>query len=613
MSGLFAYLGKKRALPVIMQGLRLMKDFSYDSCGMILKSSEKFYTKKIIGSIYDIEKQVIDYSGEELTGAVHLRWATHGEVTEKNIHPFLSCDNKIAVLHKGIVTNYKVLRQQLISEGHVFNSDTDSEVLVHLIEKNYSGDLSAAVRKALLNIEGTYGLVVYYLDGQVEMVVANAGMDMLLGIGDKEYWVALDENILYPFTDKVVFLNDGEMAKINQDGFVGSLIAGGNINVVKKPIEKIDQSKSDFGQRFTDIEREILEQPDVVRNSLAGRIDEKKFTAHFGGLDEYKEILRTTSRIVFVGSGSSYYAALMAREFIEDYAAIAVSVYSSLEFRYKRFVLPSEKTVLFVISQSGSTEDTVAALREAKQLGITVFGITNTVGSVIARESNSGIFLHSGPTFGMPIQSFMSQISALVLLTVHLGRLRGLSPVSGMEILNALNAVPVLLKTIIESSYLYKNIVKKYLNYKKYYIFGSKYAYPVALEGSLLLSSITGMTVSGANVAELEYGLLEQIGKDSLVLFLLPRDSLYERNIGVLKTVKSRGAKVIVITFEGEENLSSLADEVVMLPKSKDILTPLLMLMALQMWIYYLVKEKIVLAKEEKINNNIYSEYDYFA
>lgn len=570
---------------MLMQALKLMGEYRYDSCGLLLKKPDHFFIQRVVGTISDLDRKMLEYLGNETIGAAHMRWATHGDAVEKNVHPIFDCRGKIAVMHKGAIDNYRDLLHTLETEGHIMATDTDTEIISHLIEKYYDGNLASATRKALMHVQGTYGLIVFCQDEREEMVVANAGMEMMLGIGDKEFLVSTSKDVLYPFTDKVVYINDGEMMKITHNNFVSSLIAGGNINVVNKQVEKIKVVADNIGEYFDRLEKEISEQPEIVKNIIAGRFDEQKATIHFGGLLKYQDFLRQVTRLVFIGSGSSYYASLMARELIEDYAAIAVSVYSGLEFRYKRFVLPNEKTALFVLSQSGDTEDTVAAMREAMQLGVTVFGMTNTVGSPVAKESNSGIFLHSGPAFGVSsIRNFMSQMIALIMLAVFLGRLKGLSPASGHEIMQALKQLPEKFKNILDNSYVLKNIVKKYISATNCLVIGSRYGYPIAKEISLLLNGISNMPTEALSASELKYRQWRKINEKYVVLYMLPKDAYYESNLSMLKVICEQKAKVIVLTEQGENELNGLASDIIYLPHEKEIMMPLMMLFSLQLW-----------------------------
>jgi len=591
MSGLLGYLGNKRALPVLIQGLKLMRDYHYDSSGIILKRPPDFFVRKKTGSWEELEREIMNYDGDEMCGGVHLRWATHGEISPNNAHPIFSSDGKVAVLHKGLIANFDQLKAKLITEGVNFSTQTDTEAVSNLIAKYYQGDLSSAVRQALMEVDGIYAMIVFYGDEKKEMVVANNGAGLMMGIGRDEYWVTMDKKTIYPFTDKVVYLNDAEMVKISDEGFVSSVIGGGAINVITKNIETIRYNDSDMDEYFDQIESEIFSQPEMVKQIMAGRIDEQKVTAHFGGLGDSIETMRQVSRLIFTGSGSSFYSAMIARELIEDYVAVAVSVYSGLEMRMKRFVLSHDKTALFAISQSGQTPDTVAAMREAMQLGMQVFGITNTVGSPVARETKSGIFLHSGPTLGMPsMRSFMSQLVVLVLLTLYIGRLKGLSPASGRQIINALKRLPEDLNSILARSLSMKNMVKNYANAGKFWLVGVKYGYPLALETALILGKLGQVMAEGTNLAELEYGLIDQIKEGHVVVFLMTSDSVVEGSIELMRRIKQKGAKLIIFAEEKDLRLDGLVDELVYLPVVKDIVRPVVTLMCLQLWVYYLVK-----------------------
>jgi len=606
MSGLLGYFGQRRALPILIQGLKHMRDYNYDSSGLLLKSENNFFIKKRVGSWLDLEKEVMNHEGNEQCGAVHLRWATHGSVKTDNTHPILSHDGQVAVLHKGVVSNHEELKRQLMAEGISFKTDTDTEVISNLIAKHYEGDLQTAVRHALVEVDGIYAIIVFYQDGRREMIAANNGAGLILGLGKDEYWLSLNKKTIYPFTDKVVYINDSEMVKINEGGYVSSIVDGGSINVLTKNVETIEHNDSDMDQYFEQIENEIFSQPEMVNKIMAGRIDERKMTAHFGGLEDSIEFLRHVTRLIFVGSGSSFYSAMIARELIEDYLAVAVSVYSGLEMRSKRFVLSHEKTAFFAISQSGQTPDTVAAMREAQQLGMYVYGITNTVGSPVARETKSGIFLHSGPTLGMPsMRSFMSQLVVLVLLTLYIGRMKGLSPASGRQIINSLDDLHDNLKNILSRSLQIKNMVKKYYDCNKYWIVGVKYGYPLALETALILGKLGKVMAEGVNMAELEYGIIDQIKESHTVVFLMTSDSIADGSINLIRRIKKTGAKVMVFAEEKDIRLDDMIDELVYLPSVKDIVMPVVTLMSLQLWVFYLVKE-IVARNHKKVDPMMY-------
>ncbi len=615
MSGLFGYFGKRRALPTLLQGIKLMQEHKYDSCGCIMKGSRGFYVKKRLGSVRELEKELIGYSGEESVGVVHLRWATHGSVEEKNIHPFFDCNGKIAIMHKGIVENHKDIRKNLIDEGHVFKSNTDSEVIVHLIEKYYEGDLHQALRKTLMVIRGTYALVVFYNDEKSEILIANSGMGLALGVGQGEYWFTTDTNLVQPFTDKVVFLNDGEMMILNEEGFVGSMVTGGDINVVSKVVEQIDAS-NDVDFQLQNVEKEIYEHPEMIENTLAGRIDRQQLTAHFGGLIERKDFFRNVDELTFVGSGSSYFAAKMAKKMIEDYLAVKVNCYSGLEMRNKKFLMTSGNSVVFAISQSGETEDTIAAVREAKLLGLRVYGITNSVGSQLAKETTSGIYLHSGPVLGSPsMRSFMSQLVAIVMLTLFLGRLKGLSPASGKDIIRSLDQLPFNLKNIMSNAFSYETIAKKYRYANDFVLVGFKYCHVIGEEMSLFMQNISGMEAANIGLNFLKYGGKNHLNERHVVLYMLPLDSVYEDNVEMIKQLHGKNVKVIVFTQEGAQGLDGIADDVILLPKTKEIVMPLTMLMALQLFILNIHKEKNQNGKgfglEDIHESGVYDDFGY--
>lgn len=602
MSGIFGYVGKRRALPTILQGMKSFKEFNYDSCGLFLKNERGFYIKKNLGNIEDLEREVMGYGGDQIIGVTHLRWATHGKVEIKNTHPLLDCTGKVILMHKGIIENYRQLKKELLAEGHVFTSETDSEVLVHLIEKFYEGDLVQAVRKTLGLIYGTYALVVGYNDGKNELVLANKGMGMVIGVGEGEYWITDEKSLLRPFTDRVVIINDEEVVHLAGDGFLSSAVGGGEINVVPKTIEVVDYNLGD-DVHIKNIETEIWEHPEMVENTLAGRIDQQQLTAHFGGLSTSRDELRKVNSLTFVGSGGSFFTALMAKKLIEDYVAINVNSYTGLEMRNKKYLMTTENSVLFAISQSGETEDTIAAVREAKQLGLTVFGITNTVSSTLAKETPSGIYLHAGPVV-TKMRSFMSQMLIIILLTLFFGRLKGLSPTTGKEIIRALEGLPVKMRSILNNAYYIESVAKKYRYENDFVMVGFKYYHVVAQECVLRMQDMTGVEVVSYDLDFLKYGGIKHMLKQHVILYFLPVDAVYEDNLKMLKILKSKNTKIIVFTQEGAVGLEGLADDMIVLPKVKEIVMPTMMLMAMQMFSMYLRREKMNLSKGMNIEND---------
>lgn len=597
MSGLFGYLGHRKCLPILGQALKLMYDFAYDSGGVLLKKEDNFYVKKILGSQDELERGISSYEGSESIGGVHLRWATHGQVSQNNVHPIFSCDGKVAVMHKGLISNFRQLKDLLIKEGHEFKTETDSEVIAHLVEKYYDGDLPTAVRRALLEVDGTYGLLVFYMDKKKEMVAANAGMGMMIGVGSNEYWVSMNKSVMYPFTDKVVYLNDGEMAHITPEGFMTSVIAGGSINVVNKYVETLKQSTAGIDEYFSRIEKEIFEQPEMVSNIIAGRLNYHRASTHFGGLGGYIDLFRRIKRLVFIGSGSSYYAALMAKELVENTIPISVSSYSAGEFIDKKFaLLDIDHTAVFVISQSGGTSDTIAALNELNQMGVPTFGITNTVGSKVAKQTVAGIFLHSGPTLGMPsTKSFLSQLIAIIMLNVYLGRMHGLTPGVATDTLRELENLPNNIKKVIGSSYVFKQLVKRYVDYSDYLIVGSKYCYPTAKEAALLMSEMSDVRADCVDYGELKHGMINRINQNTIVLFMLSGSGYtYNSGLKLLAELKNRRAKVIGFLSKSDSwrDIEDLFDETVVVSEAHNSIKPILFLVAIQLWAFYLGKEK---------------------
>lgn len=590
MCGIIGYLGKKKALPILLDGLKRLEYRGYDSAGLsvasLINNKNKITTLKSVGKIEVLAGLANQKSLEGNLGIAHTRWATHGEVTEKNTHPHFDCSKNIFLVHNGIIENYRELKEKLIKEGHKFISKTDTEVLAHLIEKFFKNNLEEAVIKTLKLIKGTYGLAIIVRDDPQKIVVARNSSPLLIGVADKEYFVASDASAILPHTQKVVYLNDNEIAiitpggvdfiNLNQDKLVKK------IEVLERDIKK--NHKSGYPNFML---KEIHEQPESLENSIAGRLIIKEGLAKLGGLEEVIERLRGIRKLIIVGCGTAYLAGLIGRYMLEEYAGIPTEIEYASEFRYRKSIL-DKKTALLCISQSGETADTLAALKEAKRKGILTLGIINVVGSSIARETDAGVYNHIGPEIGVAsTKAFTSQLIILALLTLFLGRQREMSLVMGQRIAKEIKNLPIMVKKILEQSKAIKKLAKKYYRYENFLYLGRKYNYPVAMEGALKLKEISYIHAEGYGAGEMKHGPIALIDENFPVLGIAPSDSVYEKMISNLEEIKARRGPILAIATEKNNKIQKITKDIIYIPKTLEMLTPILSVVPLQFFAYY--------------------------
>lgn len=512
---------------------------------------------------------------------LHTRWATHGGVTESNAHPHCDCKNNIYLVHNGIVENYQELKEELTKEGHKFISQTDTEVIAHLIEKFFSGNLEEAVRKAVNLIKGTYGIAVISKDDPKKIVAARFGSPLLLGLGNEEYIIASDPSAVIAHTNKVIFLDDGEIVTITPEKFF--------ILKEKKP-EEIDWQLEDAqkGGYAHFMLKEIMEQPESIQNSLRGRLILPEGKAKLGGFKSVENKLRDIERINIVACGTAYYAGLVGEYMLEEYAGIPTEVDLASEFRYRKPVL-NKKTAVLAISQSGETADTLGAIKEAKEKGVMTLGIVNTVGSTITRETEAGIYNHAGPEIGVAsTKALTSQMTILVLLTLLLGRQRQLSLVMGQRIVKELAAIPELVKKVLGQSSQIKAVAEKYKDFNNFLYLGRKYNYPIALEGALKLKEISYIHAEGYGAGEMKHGPIALIDENFPSVVIVPSDSVYEKMVSNIQEIRARNGKIIAIATEGNEDIKKLVDDVIYIPKTLEMLTPILAVIPLQLFAYHM-------------------------
>ena len=600
MCGIIGYVGKKSASPILLEGLRRLEYRGYDSAGVAVLDKPGLVVRKKLGKIDEGIARLL--KAEPVTGNLgiaHTRWATHGVPSDKNSHPHLDASGKIAVVHNGVIENYDTLKQKLIAAGHKFKSDTDTEVLAHLIgeyyQQNKSGkrkaesgnELTQAVCDALREVIGTYGLAVICTDFPNTIVGARRGSPLIIGIGKDENFLASDANAIVAHTKKVVYLNDYDVATITPERFDVQNLGTETANV---QISKLEFSQEDAarGKHAHFMLKEIYEQPQTVLNALRGRLDFEGATAKFGGLNMTAAELRNIDRIIIAASGTSWHAALVGEYLIEELAQIPVEVEFAHEFCYRN--CPLEKnTVLLVLSQSGETADTLAALREAKRRGHKALAIVNVVGSTIARESDGGIYMHAGPEIGVAsTKAFVSTITILTLLAVHLGRLRNLSAKRALDVLHGLEALPKQIEKILSQNDALKKVAKKYAKAEDFFFLGRGYTFPIALEGALKLKEISYIHAEGYSAAEMKHGPIALIDDQTPTVFLVPQDAMYEKTMANLAMIRARKGPIIAVATEGDKATKKVAEDMFYLPKTLDLLNPILASVPLQLFAYHI-------------------------
>ena len=590
-------MGTKNAAPILIEGLRRLEYRGYDSSGLAVLEQNGLAVRKKQGKID--EGLALLLQKEPVTGQLgigHTRWATHGPPSDENSHPHLDQSGKIAVVHNGVIENYDRLKDRLLKKGHTFRSATDTEVLAHLIgehfairrkEKSDPCPLTGAVCDALREVIGTYGLVVISTEQPGVMVGARRGSPLIIGIGSGENFLASDANAVVAHTRQVVYLNDYDVATITSERF--------DVQNLGTDTAKVQISQLEFGAEAAErgefshfMLKEIFEQPRTVENALRGRVDLENATARFGGLNMSTEDLRGIERIVIAASGTSWHAALVGEYLIEEFAHIPVEVEFAHEFCYRN--APLERgTVLLVLSQSGETADTLAALREAKRRGHRALAIVNVVGSTIAREADGGIYMHAGPEIGVAsTKAFVSTLTVLSLLAVHLGRMRMLAARRALEMLKALQAVPKQLEGIFQQNDHLCKLALKYSKADDFFFLSRGYTFPIALEGALKLKEISYIHAEGYSAAEMKHGPIALIDPKTPTVFLVAQDSMYEKTMANLAMIRARKGPIIALATEGDQQIAKVADDVIYIPETIESVYPILATVPLQLFAYHI-------------------------
>ena len=604
MCGIIGYVGKKQALPIVMEGLKRLEYRGYDSSGVVVLNdgAEVVKTK---GRIEDLRDKLAKQDIKGNTAIGHNRWSTHGAPAEANAHPLWDCKKEIFVVHNGIIENYKQLKQGLIARGHKFISETDTEVLPHLIEENYKGNLEEAVRLSLQKIVGAYAIAVVCEKEPDKIVFARQSSPLLVALGEGENFIASDATAILGYTKQVIYLDDGEMGVITPDDFQVFNLENKEVKKESHKIEwDIEQAEKSGYPHF--MLKEILEGPETIENATRGRMILKDGMAKLGGLEPVIDKLKKIDRIIIVGMGTAFLAGKVGEYMLEEYAGIPVEVENASEFRYKKPVINKNDAVL-AISQSGETADTLFAVKEAKRKGALTLGIVNVVGSSIAREVEAGVYNHAGPEIAVAsTKAFISQLTILALLTVFLGRQRNMSLVTGKRILEELEKLPELCKKILEKKEDIKGLAEKYFDFKNFLYLGRKYNYPVACEGALKLKEISYIHAEGMPTGEIKHGPIAMLDKDFPSFVIALKDSVYEKNVSNIEEIKARDGKVIALATEGDD-LS--ADDVLFIPKTLEMLSPILSVIPLQLFAYYIaVKKELDVDKPRNLAKSVVVE-----
>lgn len=593
MCGIVGYIGDRNAIPILIEGLKRLEYRGYDSAGLGFFSNGKLNIVKNKGKVSLLEKKLEGNGFQATIGIGHTRWATHGIPNEINAHPHFNKEKTLLVIHNGIIENYQPLKKILIGDGYQFNSETDTEVLVHLIDsflkKGFT--LFSAVRHALNEVEGSYGLAVLSSNEPDKIVVARKGSPLVLGIGENENFIASDVSALIAHTKQVVYLEDGEIAEVYKNHFCTKNIEDEEI---QKEIIEVTMSleQIDKGGYSTFMLKEIMEQPESVMNSMRGRLVHEDGTSKLGGLETVLNRIGNSKRFIITACGTSWHSGMVGEYMFEQYLRIPTEVEYASEFRYRNPIIHADDTIFF-ISQSGETADTLAAMHEAKRKGALVIGICNAVGSSIARESDAGVYIHAGPEIGVAsTKAFTAQLSVFALITLLLARKKDMSLIDGQKMVEEFQTIPGKIEKILQLEKQIEVIAEEFKNAKNFLYLGRGYNFPVALEGALKLKEISYIHAEGYPAAEMKHGPIALVDENMPVVFIAPKDSTYDKIISNIEEIKARKGKVIAIATEGDNDIDRLADYVIKIPETIRMLMPILTVIPLQLLAYHIAMKK---------------------
>jgi glucosamine--fructose-6-phosphate aminotransferase (isomerizing) len=587
MCGIFGFTGRREAAPLLLDGLKRLEYRGYDSSGLVTGAGRSLHPRKRSGRIVELAKAVAEHPAPGTFGISHTRWATHGGATDANAHPHLDAAGDFAIVHNGVIENYLPLKKQLQAEGVEFRSDTDTEVLAHLIARCYDGDLLAALREALALVKGTYGVAVVTRHEPGVIAAARLGSPLVVGVGPDGTYLSSDPNALAGYADKVVYLTDRQLALLTGDDWV---VRDPDLSPAEATVHDLKAltgtADADLGGFPHHMLKEIYEQPEALANAMRGRLDDADATAHFGGLNLTPKQLRRVDRVIMTACGTSYHAGLVGEYLFEQFARIPVEVEYASEFRYRNPPV-SPSTVVLAITQSGETADTLAALRESKRMGHTTLAICNVVGSSIAREACGGVYLHAGAEVGVAsTKAFTSQVCVLAMLALYFGRTRHLSPAAGERMIGELRALPEKVREALGCHDTVRRIANKYADARNALYLGRQYLYPGALEGALKLKEISYVHAEGYPAAEMKHGPIALVDEDTPSVFLVPRGAVFDKVMSNMQEIKARGGPVIAVCSPGDEEVAALADDVIEVPDVPEYLQPIVTAVPLQLLAY---------------------------
>ena len=587
MCGIVGYVGPRSSMPILMAGLKRLEYRGYDSAGAAVLKDGRILSSRSVGKIKELEKRLHEEPIDGTTGIAHTRWATHGEPSECNAHPQFDSAREFALVHNGVIENYRTLKEFLSRTGVKFVSDTDTEILAHLIKYHYKDCLTTAVRLALRQVEGTYGIAVISSKHPDLIVAARKGSPLVIGLGNNENFVASDVSAMIEHTNKVLYLEDGEIARITATDY--KVITTENVpsdRLVEEVEWTLDQIEKQGFDHF--MLKEIHEQPTTLRSAIRGRINLEEGISRLNGLNLQYDELRRIRRVIITACGTSWHSALIGEYLIEELARIPVEVEYASEFRYRSPVF-DEHTLLLGISQSGETADTLAAMREARTHGVTALGIVNVVGSTIARESNGGVYIHAGPEIGVAsTKAFTSQVMVLSLIAILLGRMRNVSVQQGQELIAHMRDLPDLVESILQSEESIKKIAEQYHHHNNFLYLGRGINFPTALEGALKLKEISYIHAEGYPAAEMKHGPIALIDEHMPVVVIALKDPVYDKVMSNIAQVRARNGRVIAIATEGDTEIADRVSQVIYVPKTHRLLTPILSVIPLQLLAYHI-------------------------
>jgi glucosamine--fructose-6-phosphate aminotransferase (isomerizing) len=592
MCGIVGYIGNREAYPIIIKGLKRLEYRGYDSAGIALSEGKEITILKQKGKVSDLEEYSENKKKSGHIGIGHTRWATHGVPNTENAHPHASGDNNLAIIHNGIIENYDSIKKMLIEKGHKFNSDTDTEVLIHLIEeiKNHEKcSLFEAVRLSLNEVIGAYAIIVMENGNSDEFIAARKGSPLVIGIGEGEYFIASDASPIVEYTRNVVYLNDGEIARVNKNEELEiKTIQNKAISTYIHELEMSLESIEKGGYPHFML-KEIFEQPSSVLNTLRGRINPETKEIILGGLSDYEQKLANANRIIIVACGTSWHAGLIGEYLFEDFARIPVEVEYASEFRYRNPII-NENDIVMAISQSGETADTLAALELAKEKGATILGICNVVGSSIARLTDAGCYTHAGPEIGVAsTKAFTTQVIVLTLMALKIAKLKGtITNTNYHIIITELELISDKIEKVLKLDSLIEEIATQFKDVSNFLYLGRGYNFPVALEGALKLKEISYIHAEGYPAAEMKHGPIALIDDEMPIVVIATKKGNYEKVVSNIQEVKARGGRLIAIVTEGDVTVRELADYVIEIPECSEALSPLLTNIPLQLLSYHI-------------------------